>query len=94
MWRRLFHRTCKASPDFDWMPAGFVRFAPEDIERVTGRIVDITRSANEAIAVHLQEAEPEEKERLMLEGIDHFVESLGPTASRRCKRGARDGPAA
>lgn len=77
MWRQLFHRTCSGSPDFDWMPAGFVRCGPGDIARVVARLADITHSTNEAFTVHLQEAEPEERERLMMEGINLFGESGG-----------------
>lgn len=70
MWRGLFHRACAASPDLDWQGAGFARCTPDQVERVTERLADITRSTNEAFANHLAEAAPAERARLLEEGIN------------------------
>jgi hypothetical protein len=77
MWRALFHRACEASPDLDWKGAGFAYCSPEEVDRVAERLADIAHSTNAAFATHLQEASPEERARLMEEGINHFGEAGG-----------------
>lgn len=70
LWRALFHGACDASPDLDWMGAGFARCRPDDVARVVQRLQDITDSTNAAFATHVGEAEPEERYRLMNDGIN------------------------
>lgn len=74
LWRSLFTNACDAAPDIDWKHAGFARCESDEVERVTKRLKDIIHSTNAAFAVHLAEADREERVRLLEEGIN-FISS-------------------
>ncbi|WP_404311529.1 hypothetical protein LG314_09170 [Agrococcus terreus] len=76
-WRRLFHLYCEEDPTLDWKGAGFVLCTEAELDQVHQRLDAFTDRANRDYADHLESAAPDERFRLLNEGINHFSDEPG-----------------
>jgi hypothetical protein len=66
-WVECFYQVCEEVDDLDWKRAGFAHCRVEDVERVKGRLREVTERANDRFADFLARAESQYVARQLIE---------------------------